>query len=81
LLSLEKYETNTRALWPRKGFPVYKYNGIPFDQHLAISPILILSAISAQEMAISLFFTEKAQLLPQTYGIYLYKDVLYLGRL
>jgi len=32
-------------------------------------------------LAQELFFTEKAQLLPQTYGIYSYKDVLYLGPL
>jgi len=30
-LSLEICETNTRVLWSWKYFPVYKYNGIPFD--------------------------------------------------
>ena len=29
----------------------------------------------------SIFFTENAQLLPRTYGIYSYKDGLYLGLL
>jgi len=49
---------------------VYKYNGISFAAHLARSLILMFS-ISAQEISILLFFTEKAKLLPQTYGIYL----------
>jgi len=35
----------------------------------------------AQEIAIFFIFNEKAQLLPQTYGIYSYKDVLYCGPL
>ena len=64
-------------LWSWKDFPVYKFNGIPFDAHLAKSLILILSA----KFSSRIFFTEKAQLLPQTYDIYSYKDVLYLGPL
>jgi len=34
-----------------------------------------------QEIAIFFIFTEKAQLLPQTYDVYSNKDVLYLGPL
>ena len=70
LVLLEKCETNTRVLWSWNDFPVYKYNGISFAAHLARSLILMFS-ISAQENAILLFVTEKAKLLPQTYGIYL----------
>jgi len=55
-VSLEKWETNTRVLWSWKDFQVYKYNGIPFDAHLARSLILIISAkFSLKEMLIFLF--------------------------
>ena len=67
-MSLEKHETNTRIHWSWKDFPVYKYIGIPFDVHLARSLILILSVKSGNGNLFS--FTEKYQVLPQTYGIY-----------
>ena len=43
-MSFEKCETNTRVFWSWKDFPVNKYNGIPFDAHLASLLILIISA-------------------------------------
>ena len=58
------------VLWSWNDFPIYKYDGISFAAHLARSLDLLFS-ILAQEIAILLFFTEKAQLQPQTYGIYL----------
>jgi len=58
------------------------YNGIPFDAHLARSPIRILSAkLSSRNGDFFILTAEKAQLLPQTYGLYLYIDVLFLGPL
>jgi len=45
--------------------PVYKYNGIPFDAHLARSLILILSVKFSSRNGDIFKCTEKAQLLPR----------------
>ena len=79
-MSLEKWETNTRVFCSWKDFPVCKYNGIPFDAHLALSLILIISVKFSLRNG-DFYFHWKTQLLPQTYDIYSNKDDLYLGPL
>ena len=63
--------------------------GISWFKHITEFPSTLLHADHslsfyqpnlAQEMA-NIFFTKKAQLLPQPYHIYSFKDVLYLGPL
>jgi len=80
-VSLEKRETNTRVLWSWKDFPVYKYNEIPFDTHLARSHILILSASFSSRNGVCFKFHWKGSITAHIYGKYSYKDVLYLGPL
>jgi len=62
---LEKCRTNTRALWSWKDFPVYKYNGIPFDAHLTRSHILIILAKFSLRNGIFLFSLKRLNYCPR----------------